>query len=270
MNPPINNQPRTNEEQGLTQRRRKRRIRWWLLAALFAVLCTLAPLFMQGKVGSVVWVTGMMACGATLGGMNHYRPWRFGLLLSFAFVFEAILIGGSSSIYDLLDKIRFGVTIAIPAFIGSYGGAFIRKLIRHHIHLTGEPENIRYWKAAVGFGTAAGILTIIANSAGEVPLPAMFLLFSAATAISYLKPERLWRWVVTMTPGLPVAVILRVIFDLSRNPASHDLYPLEIGIAVIYGVVPVLSGAIAGRLIKTGSISQPPTEYPSYSQDASS
>lgn len=270
MSPIINETAQTVEDQGFIQRRRKRRIRWWLLAVFFAFLCTIAPLLMQGKSGSVIWVIGMMTCGAALGGMNHYRPWRFGLLLSIAFIFEAILIGGSSSIFDLLDKARFGVTIAIPAFVGSYGGAFIRKLVRHHIHLTGEPENIRYWKAAVGFGTAAGILTIVASAAGEVPLPAMFLLFSAATAISYLKPERLWRWVVAMMPGIPVAVILRVIFDLSRNPASHDLYPLEIGIAVIYGVVPVLGGAIAGRLIKTGSISQPPTEYPSYGQDVSS
>ncbi len=270
MNSTTDNVAQAIEDTGLKQRQHRRRIRWWSLAVLFAILCTLAPLFMQGKVGSVIWVIGMMACGATLGGISHIRPWRFGLLLSFAFVFEAILIDGTYSIYELLDKIRFGVTISIPAFIGSYGGAFIRKLVRHHIHLTGEPESIRYWKAAIGFGVAAGVLTIVATSSEEIPLPAMFLLFSATTAIAYLKPERLWRWVVAMAPGLPLAVILRVVFDLSRYPESHDLYPLEIGIAIIYGIVPALGGVIAGRLIKTGSISQPSVEYPTYGQDVRS
>jgi hypothetical protein len=260
MNSPSDNLTQANEDSGLLQRQRRRQVRWWTLALLFTLLCALAPLFMQGKAGSVIWVIGMMGCGALLGSLNHNRPWRFGLLLSFAFIFEAILINGAHSIFELLDKIRFGVTLSIPAFIGSYGGAFVRKLVKHRIHITGEPENIRYWKAAIGFGTAAGILTIAAGSADEVPIPAMILLFSAATAISYLKPERLWRWVVAMFPGVPLAVILRVIFDVSKYPDSHDLYPLEIGIAIIYGIVPVLGGAIAGRLIKTGSISQPVAE----------
>ena len=262
MNPPI--------EDDELKRRHRRRVRWWTLAIVFTIACSLSPLLMQGKLGSAVWVIGMMACGATLGGMDHNRAWRFGLLLSFVFIIEAIAISGAYTIYELLDKIRFGVTISIPAFIGSYGGAFVRKLVRHHIHLTGEPENLRYWKAAVGFGTAAGVLTIVTGTTDEVPYAAMILLFSAAVAIAYLKPERLWRWVIAMSPGLPLAVILRVVFDLSRYPDSHDLYPLEIGIAIIYAVVPVLGGVITGRLMKTGSIARPPTDYPSYSQDINS
>jgi hypothetical protein len=89
-------------------------------------------------------------------------------------------------------------------------------------------------------------------------------LAGAATAISYLKPQRLWRWVIALVPGLPLAVILRIIVDISRVPTSHDLYPLEIGIACIYAIVPVLGGALIGRFIKTGSISRPQTEFPTY------
>jgi hypothetical protein len=246
------------------QRNRRKHQQWWSLAILFTIVCTIAPLLMKGKLGSAVWVVGMMAFGAVLGSLSHNRPWRFGLVLSIAFIVEAMLVGGVGTIYDLMDKLRFGVTISIPAFIGSYGGAFVRKLIRHHIHLTGEPESIRYWKAAAGFGTAAGVLTIIASSAGEVPVPAMALLAGAATAISYLKPQRLWRWVIALVPGLPLAVILRIIVDISRVPTSHDLYPLEVGIACIYSIVPVLGGVLIGRFIKTGSIARPSTEYPTY------
>jgi len=220
---------------------------------------------MTGKSGSVIWVVGIMICGGVLGWLRTRHPWHWGAMLGLAFTLMAIYLGGVASAYDLLGKLRFGVTLAIPAFIGGYAGAFVHKLRHHRIHLTGGPENLRFWKAAVLIGFAAGVLSLVADAAGSVPIASMLLLFGAAIAVAYVKPERMWRWIVALSPGLPLATTLRILVEVTRYPASHDLYPLEIGISLMYAVVPVIAGCIVGRVVRTGSISRPPSEHSVYS-----
>jgi hypothetical protein len=90
------------------------------------------------------------------------------------------------------------------------------------------------------------------------------MLFATAAICGYLKPERLWRWALVLLPWLPLATALKILVDVSRNPASHNLFPIEIGFAVIMSAIPVLAGTMLGRLLRTHSIKQTrPTESPS-------
>jgi hypothetical protein len=46
--------------------------------------------------------------------------------------------------------------------------------------------------------------------------------------------------------GAPVAVILKVLIDVIRDPTSHNLWPIEVVIAMGVGLVPAALGALAG------------------------
>lgn len=46
--------------------------------------------------------------------------------------------------------------------------------------------------------------------------------------------------------GVPLAVLCKLAWDVAVDPASHNLWPFELAIAVVVGAVPALLGALAG------------------------
>ena len=48
--------------------------------------------------------------------------------------------------------------------------------------------------------------------------------------------------------AVPSAVMARVLFDALRDPTSHNLWPLELIIAVIIGLLASTGGAVAGSI----------------------
>jgi hypothetical protein len=55
--------------------------------------------------------------------------------------------------------------------------------------------------------------------------------------------------VLAAAAGAPVAVLARVIVDVSRDGTTHNLWPFEVVIAAAVGGVCALAGAVVGSLL---------------------
>ncbi|MBX3560618.1 MAG: hypothetical protein KF780_02290 [Sphingomonas sp.] len=53
-----------------------------------------------------------------------------------------------------------------------------------------------------------------------------------------------------MASCLPLAVVARVVVERAGDPASHDLWLVEIAVATVAGAVAALPGALAGHLTR--------------------
>lgn len=63
-------------------------------------------------------------------------------------------------------------------------------------------------------------------------------------------------WLVGAS-AVPAAVLARIVMDASTDPASHDLWPLELLIATGLGLVAALGGALLGSLFLLRSSRRP-------------
>ena len=74
------------------------------------------------------------------------------------------------------------------------------------------------------------------------------LLVVAITALVLRSARNVSCWRATWLVGLavPMAVMARVIVDAVRDPTSHNLWPLELIIALVVGFGCALPGAIVG------------------------
>ncbi len=57
--------------------------------------------------------------------------------------------------------------------------------------------------------------------------------------------------------GVPLAVILRVIVDVSGDPTSHNLWPFEVVLAAMISLPSGVLGAILGRLVRRAFSNRP-------------
>lgn len=64
------------------------------------------------------------------------------------------------------------------------------------------------------------------------------------------KVRSFWRAVRIAGSAVPAAVLARVIVDGVQDPTSHNLWPLEISIALVVGFLCALLGAAVGSLCK--------------------
>lgn len=58
----------------------------------------------------------------------------------------------------------------------------------------------------------------------------------------------------------PVVVMARVAADTARDPTSHNLWPLEVVIAGLVGLIVAAAGATAGSLVRWAMNRQRPTQ----------
>jgi hypothetical protein len=56
---------------------------------------------------------------------------------------------------------------------------------------------------------------------------------------------------VTMVLGAvaPAVVLARVMFEVARDPATHNLWPFEVIIAIVVGGMVALAGALLGSMV---------------------
>jgi hypothetical protein len=78
--------------------------------------------------------------------------------------------------------------------------------------------------------------------------PALLVPALAAAALGFRAPASIWTIMFVVGAALPAAVLARVIVETSADPTSHNLWPLEVLIALLMGLVAALAGALAGRL----------------------
>lgn len=63
------------------------------------------------------------------------------------------------------------------------------------------------------------------------------------------KVASFWKDVCIVGISVPAAVFVRVVVESVKDPSSHNLWPLELGIALVVGALCALAGAVAGSLI---------------------
>jgi hypothetical protein len=81
--------------------------------------------------------------------------------------------------------------------------------------------------------------------------PGLLVVAIAALVLRSGRIISFWRttWLVGL--AVPMAVMTRVVVDVARDPTSHNLWPLELVIAVIVGGACALPGAVVGTVFAT-------------------
>lgn len=244
-----------NPATGLTPQRtreleeiRNRRILWWFLAIVATCAGTVIPFMLTDQAGTIAWSLSIVVSGVILGLLDSRRPWVFPVLLALGYAAAGTLIGGISSVGEVITRFQLGATLAIPAAIGSYAGAVVRKLARGRLQLSGPetPRSARW--IALTVGTIASIIFV--KMPGQYGILWSFtLLLSSAIALGYLYSDRLWRWVMMLGYGIPLAALLRTILELYYYPEANGLFPIELSLALSLAVLPTLVGTMVGRAL---------------------
>jgi hypothetical protein len=68
---------------------------------------------------------------------------------------------------------------------------------------------------------------------------------------------RFWRVWLLIAASVPFAVLVRVVVETGSDPASHNLWPLELGIAAALGLGCALLGTGLGNLFLLRSSKRP-------------
>jgi len=68
---------------------------------------------------------------------------------------------------------------------------------------------------------------------------------------------RFWKVWLLIAAAVPAAVLVRIVVDASADATTHNLWPLEIAIAVALGVGCSLVGSLLGSLLLTRSSKRP-------------
>jgi len=97
---------------------------------------------------------------------------------------------------------------------------------------------VPYWAAEYGEVEDGGLSTYA--------VPVMVILAAAALIVSVLHLASKFETAIALCIPAPVAVIGRVLMDTADDPTTHNLWPLELAVAVGISIPPVLAGILAG------------------------
>ncbi len=75
------------------------------------------------------------------------------------------------------------------------------------------------------------------------------LMFVLAIAVRASGSAGVLLTVAVLALSAPTVVMVRISRDVAADPTSHNLWPLEVIIAVVVGVVVATAGALAGLLL---------------------
>jgi hypothetical protein len=83
-----------------------------------------------------------------------------------------------------------------------------------------------------------------------------------AVAVVALMPRafglaRFWKVWLLIAASVPLAVLVRIILETARDPASHQRWPLELGIALALGLGWAVLGTGLGSLLLLRSSRRP-------------
>ena len=79
--------------------------------------------------------------------------------------------------------------------------------------------------------------------------PALLAVPFVALMIRAYGKASFWSAVTIVGASVPAAVFARVIIETGNDPTSHNLWPLEVIIALFVGFSCALAGALAGSLV---------------------
>jgi len=79
--------------------------------------------------------------------------------------------------------------------------------------------------------------------------PGLFVAGMSALLLCLYSVASFWRSTFTITASVGAAVMARVLVGVVQDPTSHNLWPLEVVIALIVGFICTVPGAIVGSLI---------------------
>lgn len=86
------------------------------------------------------------------------------------------------------------------------------------------------------------------NLPGALMTPALAVVVVAAFLARAGRTASFWRVVFVVGSSVPAAVFMRVVWDTTRDPTSHNLWPFEVIIALMVGLSCSLGGAAAGMI----------------------
>lgn len=77
----------------------------------------------------------------------------------------------------------------------------------------------------------------------------LLLVGLSALLVCACRVATFWKAVCILAASVPAAVLARVIVDGVKDPTSHNLWPLELIIALVVGILCTLPGSIVGILL---------------------
>lgn len=66
--------------------------------------------------------------------------------------------------------------------------------------------------------------------------------------LCYVRAASFWRVTALVGASVPSAVLARVLVEGLKDPTSHNLWPLEVIIASLVGLICATAGAVTGSL----------------------
>ena len=105
------------------------------------------------------------------------------------------------------------------------------------------PNDRRIYILGAILGIAAGILDV---TVGDLLLTALFVLCSTML-LAALRPEKPWRWIVTVAVFVPILQILAYMF-LTVKPYRAQIYESFLGF--LTGIAGAFGGSIVRRAIE--------------------
>jgi hypothetical protein len=241
---------------------------WWGVACLTGAILWSCPFLLHadGKdrgTSFLIATLALLLSGIVFGYFKPQRPWRWALasvlplpiieLITFAAVPKEAM--GSFSLVQILPYLLVKVPIyalqGLPVLIGAYLAGYAKKrATRDESSIVPKGSN-RIGCLGFSLGLlASGIPLLVSKQ--EMPLiPWVIGLFLCSVGLAVLKPERVWRWAIAVGFGLPAAVIIRIIIDLTQDSSEHNLFPIEIFISLVIAAPCTFAGAYVGLLSKS-------------------
>lgn len=117
---------------------------------------------------------------------------------------------------------------------------------------------IAFLVALVGVGFRYWQLPVAqAALPGSLPGPGLVAVGVVALMARAFGLARFWKVWLLVAASVPLAVLVRILVDTAGDPASHDRWPLELGIALALGLGSALAGTVLGSLLLLRSSRRP-------------
>ena len=84
---------------------------------------------------------------------------------------------------------------------------------------------------------------------GALMGPGLLVVFLAAFLLCACGVARFWRVTLVQAVAVPAVVFARVLIDALKDLTSHNLWPLEVVIALGMGLLAASAGALTGSLV---------------------
>lgn len=243
---------------------------WWCISAILGSMFWIIPNVY--KLGStegrslLIATISLILLGAVIGYLRPVRPWRWGvasvLLLPFLEIIRVLMSSAemanpngtlsSQFLYVFIQIPLYGM-IAIPAILGAYIGSYVSRKISKS-DMKSKSSNIsRPWLFGLFMGIIVSVIPIFFVPVYEIKslLPYWIgglLISGLMIGIKY--PTSVWKWGIAVGLGLPIVVILKMIFDISTGSNSHNLFPFELLSALIIAAISSFPGVYLGKLFR--------------------